>query len=329
MWITVFKLKIHLLFIHTAIPKCPENSHYEFCGSGCPATCANPNTPANCNVTCVETCVCDEGFMVSGTECVPKAQCGCMYEGHYVEAGASFWGGESCTKRYTCSAGGSLSSKQTSCLAGQLCQVVGGIRGCYPVNNATCMVSGDPHFVTFDGQHYNFQGTCAYEMAGVSNQTSLEHFSVVLQNNGQDKKIGSVVQLVEVSVYGYTIVISKEHPGTVVVTYFTKEHHTCRATTENYCCFQNQFLDRFFSQLIDWLLGIENTKNNETQPSKCPKAHVMSLNALFWFQSMKSSKSPHWQSWNHHMWHFWLKKYLKLLKPLKRWLQIFSISPYQ
>lgn len=57
-------------------------------------------------------------------------------------------------------------------------------------------------------------------MAAVSsNQTSLEHFSVMLQNNGQNKRLGSTVSLVEVKVYGYTIVISKEQPGAVVVTY--------------------------------------------------------------------------------------------------------------
>nr|XP_046274005.1 IgGFc-binding protein-like [Scatophagus argus] len=199
------------------IPMCPENSHYEFCVSGCPATCANPNTPTQCNATCVETCVCNDGFLLSGTNCVPKAQCGCVYEGRYVEAGASFWGDESCTERYTCSAGGNLSFNQTSCPAGQLCQVVDGLIGCYDVNYATCMVSGDPHFVTFDGESYNFQGTCAYELAGVSNQTNLEHFSVVLQNNGQDKKIGSAVELVEVNVSGNTIVISKEFPGAAVI----------------------------------------------------------------------------------------------------------------
>ncbi|XP_037329243.2 IgGFc-binding protein-like [Pungitius pungitius] len=199
-------------------PICPENSHYEFCGSGCPATCANQNTPTKCNATCVETCVCDDGFILSGTKCVPTAQCGCMYEGHYVEAGGSFWGGEDCTNRYTCSAGGGLSSSKTSCPAGQQCQVVEGIRGCYAVNYATCMVSGDPHFVTFDGDRYNFQGTCAYQMAAVlSNQTTLEHFSVVLQNQGQNKEIGSVVQLVEVKVDEYTIVISKDIPGAVMV----------------------------------------------------------------------------------------------------------------
>lgn len=243
--LTITESKRILLFVHTAVPQCQKNSHYEFCGSGCPATCANPNTPAKCNATCVERCVCDDGFVLSGTKCVPKAQCGCTYEGYYVEAGASFWGDESCTKRCTCFADGGLSCKETSCPAGEQCQVANDIRGCYPANYATCMVSGDPHFVTFDGQRYNFQGTCAYLMAGVSsNQTSLEHFSVMLQNNGQDKKIGSVVKLVEVKVYGNTIVISKEHPGVVVVTYCAKEHHTCRAATND--CFHKQLLGRLF-----------------------------------------------------------------------------------
>ncbi|XP_051811549.1 IgGFc-binding protein-like [Acanthochromis polyacanthus] len=198
------------------VPTCPANSHYEFCGSACPATCANRNSA--CNSSCVEACVCNDGFILSGSQCVPEAQCGCTYEGRYVEAETSFWGDETCTELYTCSAGGGLSSSQTGCPSGQQCQVVAGLRGCYALSYATCMVSGDPHFVTFDGQRFNFQGTCVYEMASVSsNQTSLEHFSVVLQSSGQDKRIGSVVQLVEVMVYGYNFTISKEYPGAVVV----------------------------------------------------------------------------------------------------------------
>ncbi|XP_056154019.1 IgGFc-binding protein-like [Lampris incognitus] len=199
------------------LPKCPENSHYEFCGTACPATCENPDAPSQCKAGCVEACVCDDGFLLSGTKCVPKAQCGCTYEGYYVEAGATFWE-ENCSRLYKCSAGGRLSTQETGCPAGHQCQVVKGIRNCYPVSYATCMVSGDPHFVTFDGEHYNFQGTCAYQMAGVSSRkTDLEHFSVVLQNDGRDKKLGSVVKLVEVKVFNNTIVINKESPGFVMV----------------------------------------------------------------------------------------------------------------
>ncbi|XP_047461425.1 IgGFc-binding protein-like [Mugil cephalus] len=199
-------------------PKCPEHSHYEHCASACPATCSNPNAPSNCNSPCTETCVCDEGFVLSGTKCVPKNQCGCTYEGLYVEAGTSFWGGQSCTKRYTCAAGGQLSFKQSKCPVGEECQVQKGIQNCYPLDQATCMVSGSPHIVSFDGQHFDFRGTCTYEMAAVSSsQRNLESFSVVMQNSGKDQKTGSIVQLVEVKVYGYTFIINKEYFGAVVV----------------------------------------------------------------------------------------------------------------
>uniref|UniRef100_A0A8C3ZU80 VWFD domain-containing protein n=1 Tax=Denticeps clupeoides TaxID=299321 RepID=A0A8C3ZU80_9TELE len=144
--------------------------------------------------------------------------CGCQYNGRYLQVGQSFWGDDQCTVKMTCTTGAKLQSQQTSCPLGQTCEVINGIRDCYPLTYATCMVSGDPHYMTFDGETYSFQGTCVYQMAGVcTKKAGLEPFNVLVQNDGRDKKIGSVTKLVEFQVYGNTFVITKEHPGLVMV----------------------------------------------------------------------------------------------------------------
>nr|XP_046170156.1 IgGFc-binding protein-like [Oncorhynchus gorbuscha] len=55
---------------------CPYHSHYELCGTACPATCADPNVPEICSKVCVEGCLCNKGYMLSGEQCVIKVS-GC------------------------------------------------------------------------------------------------------------------------------------------------------------------------------------------------------------------------------------------------------------
>ncbi len=83
--------RTHSLFLYVSSAyRCPENSHYELCGSACPLTCMGLGSPVNCTIPCVETCTCDPGFVRSGSECVPSSQCGCSFNGHYVPAGEAF-----------------------------------------------------------------------------------------------------------------------------------------------------------------------------------------------------------------------------------------------
>ncbi|KAI8514606.1 hypothetical protein Bbelb_071970 [Branchiostoma belcheri] len=68
---------------------CPANSTYTSCTSACPATCVNPTAPDSCNIPCVEDCECDVGYVQSGLDCVPQADCGCTDdEGYYHTLGA-------------------------------------------------------------------------------------------------------------------------------------------------------------------------------------------------------------------------------------------------
>nr|XP_046274208.1 IgGFc-binding protein-like [Scatophagus argus] len=206
-------------FAHCSPPSCPENSHYEFCGKACPATCENPDAATKCDKSCVETCICDDGFLLSGTECIPKAQCGCLYKGHYIEAGASFFTDELCTERCTCNQNTKrIDCEKPGCHQGYQCKMVDGLIGCHPMAYAECSMNGGSHLETFDGYDYNFQGTCVYQLAGVySNDPSKEQFDVFVQNDGGGKKVGSGAKQVEVKIYGNSIVVTRQHQHSVLI----------------------------------------------------------------------------------------------------------------
>lgn len=63
--------------------RCPANSYYDPCMTGCPATCVDQQAPQNCSKPCMEGCACTSGFLLSGDACVPEANCGCLFEGNY------------------------------------------------------------------------------------------------------------------------------------------------------------------------------------------------------------------------------------------------------
>lgn len=50
----------------------------------------------------MEGCACNEGYLLSGDECVPAGQCGCMYEGKYYQQGQVFYPDVLCQKECIC-----------------------------------------------------------------------------------------------------------------------------------------------------------------------------------------------------------------------------------
>lgn len=172
----------------------------------------------------METCVCNKGFLLSGTKCVPKDQCGCFYKGHYIESGASFLTDDHCNEKCTCN----QTTKKVDCVKpgcqqGYECKVVDGLTGCHRIIYAECSMNGGPHMVTFDKHDYNFQGTCVYQLAGVcSKDSSLQNFKVLVQNDAHGKRVGSGPKLVEVKAYEDSIVVTRRHKGSVLVRHVYK-----------------------------------------------------------------------------------------------------------
>ncbi|XP_075697037.1 IgGFc-binding protein-like [Rhinoderma darwinii] len=204
----------------SACPKTCEdpNSHYNACGNACPASCTNRDAPAKCTKPCIETCECKNKMVLSGDKCVPITKCGCQQNGRYYDPHQT-WYNEKCNVQCKCDPDlAQVVCQSTRCKDSETCQIVNGIRGCYPDKYSTCTASGDPHYTMFDKKKIDFMGTCIYQLVGVtSKDPSLTQFTIKVQNDHRGNKAVSFTKHVIFEVYNKTITMSKDHPQKIKV----------------------------------------------------------------------------------------------------------------
>uniref|UniRef100_A0A8B9FB93 VWFD domain-containing protein n=2 Tax=Amazona TaxID=12929 RepID=A0A8B9FB93_9PSIT len=223
--------------------KCPANSSYSLCTELCTKSCSRLGDASRCPQGCMEGCQCDHGYVFDGHGCVPEEHCGCFVDGEYYKPHEVVLK-ETCQQRCTCVPGVHLQEqweeevpgvhlpwfllwflllpdpcKALRCRPKERCKLKDGQAKCVPSMVATCWAWGDPHYHTFDGLDFDFQGTCTYTMVeSCGNDTSLVPFKVESKNSiqGGVKSI-SYVSLVNVKVYGQHISIHQKEVGKVRV----------------------------------------------------------------------------------------------------------------
>lgn len=111
--------------------------------------------------------------------------------------------------------------KKFKCGPNEKCQIQDGVQKCQPVGKGICHASGDPHYLSFDGRTFDFQGTCTYTLSkscGLEG-THLVAFAVQVENvqwNQMRRKVVSVTKLVAVEVYGFTLIMRNNMRGVLV-----------------------------------------------------------------------------------------------------------------
>ncbi|XP_065715815.1 IgGFc-binding protein-like isoform X3 [Patagioenas fasciata] len=212
-------------------PSCPPNSHYELCGPACPTTCgvtnvtdavpnavpnAVPIVPNPCaSPGCSEGCFCDPGFALSATACVPLSQCGCWHRHRYHRPDTDFQA--SCTLRCRCHPGGAVRCREAPCGPHEECGVRDGSFGCHPLARGRLVVSGDPHYVTFDGKAFDVPGACGYVVARpCAPHKGLRNFTVALEQRAAPGR-AALVQRVTLEIEGRKVEVDGAAPGEVTV----------------------------------------------------------------------------------------------------------------
>nr|XP_006815681.1 PREDICTED: uncharacterized protein LOC100369913 [Saccoglossus kowalevskii] len=129
--------------------ECPNNSIYNPSMPPCQNSCVDPTAASACLDPLAEGCECEEGFVRSGLECVPLADCGCFgLDGSYHKKGDT-WVSSDCRQFCTCTGDGDSECEEIPCDEHSICVTIGGTRQCecapgYIGDGETCEQQDSP-----------------------------------------------------------------------------------------------------------------------------------------------------------------------------------------
>lgn len=196
----------------------------------CIETCETLALGPICVDSCSEGCQCDEGYALQGSQCVARSECGCNFEGHQLATNQTFWVDLDCQIFCYCNGtDNSVHCETVPCKDDEYCMEEGGLHYCQPRTDASCIVSGYGHYLTFDGYAFDFQTSCPLILCTTGSRPSAElvpKFIVTAKNEDRDPSLALWVKQVDVTVFGYSIVIHRAYKHTVLVSSHRPEPRT-------------------------------------------------------------------------------------------------------